>query len=125
MVEVEDDTLFLHGACHVFALALHERFNYQIVLLQDRTAEEPKNAAVHVYCLFSEGQSVDVVGISREEEALEELELSGSKYLKLKVLAKELEKYFTVTEGSGLCADPEFLRATRARAEPRINACKD
>src|SRR5438876_6958554 len=114
MLEEDEGRLFLHGACHVFALALHESFNYPIVLLQDTTAEQSKSAT-HVYCRFSNWQSVDVVGIAREEDALAELGWIGAKYRPRKVSPSELENYFTLTEGGGLYAAAVFLSVARAR----------
>jgi hypothetical protein len=124
MLKEDNPTLFLHGACHVFALVLHETFDYPIVLLQESAAKQLKNAT-HVYCLLSEGWSVDVVGIAREQVALEELGWIGTKYRRLKVSPQKLQDYCTVTEGGGLYANEEFLIEARLRAKIQMEAFKD
>lgn len=49
-LEEEDISVFLHGACGVFALALHEKFGYPIEALLDGTGEPLWDSLVHIYC---------------------------------------------------------------------------
>jgi hypothetical protein len=124
ILKENDFTLFLHGACHVFALALHEHFGYSLFLLHDITNGNPKNAT-HVYCRFDDTHSVDVVGIAPEQTALNDLGWSDSKYRRMEVSLRELKGYFTISGVGGLCADREFLEVTGDRAQTRIAKCKD
>ena len=124
MLKENDVTLFLHGACHVFALALHEHFGYSLFLLHDLATGHPKNAT-HVYCRFDDAHSVDVVGIASEQTALTELGWSGPKYRRTEVSPRELESYFTTSDGGGLYADPEFFAAAQKRAQALIAKFKD
>lgn len=117
--ENDDVTLFLHRACHVFALSLHECFGYPIIVLRDRAATHQKNAT-HVFCRIGETDSVDVVGIASEQTALAELGWSGTPYSPMNVSPDQIEECFTITAGRGLYADSEFLEITRTRAQARI-----
>jgi hypothetical protein len=118
MLKEKDDTLFLHKACHVFALALHEHFRYTLIFL---ATENPK-AASHVYCRFDDAHSVDVVGIASEQTALTELGWSGRP---TEVSRRELESRFTNSDGGGLYAAPEFFTAAQKRAQSLIAKFKD
>jgi hypothetical protein len=118
MLMEKDDTLFLHGACHVFALALHEHFGYSLILF---AIEDPKDA-LHVYCRFDDVHSVDVVGIAPEQTALTELGWSGQP---TEVSQRELESRFTYSDGGGLYAAPEFFAAAQKRAQSLITKFKD
>ena len=124
MLKDNDFSLFLHGACHVFALALHEHFGYSLFLLHDLTNENPKKAT-HVYCRFDDAHSVDVVGIAPEQTALTDLGWGDSKYRRMEVSPRELKGYFTISGEGGLCGDREFLEATAERAQTRIAKSKD
>lgn len=121
ILKENDVTLFLHGACHVFALALHEHFGYSLFRL---ATGNPKNAP-HVYCRFDDDHSVDVVGIASEQTALTELGWSGSEYRRTEVSPRELKNYFTISSRGGLYADPKFLEITQERAQARIAKYKD
>src|SRR5437016_6065552 len=94
MLDEDDVTLFLHGACHVFVLALHQRFGYPMFLLRDLGTLDQKSAA-HVYCRFSDSASVDVAGIAPENLALAELGWSGQTYRRMQTSPKELQSFFT------------------------------
>ena len=121
MLKEKDDTLFLHGACHVFALALHEHFGYSLFLLHDLATGHPKNAT-HVYCRFDDAHSVDVVGIASEQTALTELGFSGRP---TETSERELKERFTTSNGGGLYADPEFFDVAQKRAQALIAKFKD
>jgi hypothetical protein len=124
MLKEPDVTLFLHGACHVFALALHERFGYPIIVLCSLQAAHRPNAT-HVYCRLGATGSVDVVGIAPEQIALTELGWSGPHFRPIEVLPEAIEGCQSMTGGDGLYAHPAFLRATRARAQARITEYRD
>src|SRR5438093_4273101 len=61
----DDIRLFTQGGCHVFALALHERFNYAIRLIPGRCAD----SIAHIYCQVPgpPAFAVDVVGFTPED----------------------------------------------------------
>lgn len=118
MLKEKDDTLFLHGACHVFALALHEHFGYSLFRL---ATEDPKDTP-HIYCRFDDAHSVDVVGIASEQTALTELGFSGRP---TETSERELKERFTTSNGGGLYADPEFFDVAQKRAQALIAKFKD
>jgi hypothetical protein len=121
LLKEKDDTLFLHGACHVFALSLQDHFGYSLIYL---ATKDPK-ATPHVYCRFDGLHSVDVVGIESEEKALAQLEFSQFDCRPIEVARKELEARFTISDGGGLHADPEFFKAGEKRAQVLITKFKD
>jgi hypothetical protein len=126
MLTEPDETLFSHGACHVFAQVLQEHFGYQLVVL--RRLRGGANGIAHAYCRFTGNHnlSVDVVGISLEHQALRELGWEDSRvYRPTAVSAIELTTYFTTSEGKGFYAETDFLRTARERAEARIRTYED
>jgi len=100
-----NEIAFLHGACHVFALALNSHFNYEINVLTNQ------NNGLHVYCLFRENLAVDVVGIVPVSRMLQVLGWAGQSQ---RVLRDRLPEY------TGLCFEPLFLEKMGERAENRI-----
>lgn len=69
-----DASIFLHGVCGIFALALHEIFGYELFVV----AEEPEDwedansswmdRLVHIYCQKGE-KYIDVRGVTDDKEA--------------------------------------------------------
>jgi hypothetical protein len=62
-----DRESYLHGRCHIFALALHEVFGYKMELFWDTEAwfddgETIDTALVHAYCIDSKGNLFDARG---------------------------------------------------------------
>ena len=117
--DADDVTLFLHGACHVFALSLHERFAYPLIVLRDLTATDQKNAT-HVYCRFSESELVDVVGIACEKTSLAAQGWSGPRYGALGVSVDKMGYLYATNNRRGLYVDSEFLEICTNRALARI-----
>ena len=124
LLKEDDVTLFRSGACHVFTLALHERFGYPMSLIRDFRVPHQKNAT-HVYCHFSGTHSVDVVGIAPEKIALAELGWSGPNYSRVEASPNEIKTFYTTESGGGLYADLEFLTLTQERAQKRIKTYRD
>jgi hypothetical protein len=121
----EDDvTLFLRGACHVFALALRSRFGYPLVILLNLSTKPP-NGVSHVYCRYDKSEIVDVIGITPESNLSKAEGVESPKYRSVEISGLQLEPYFTVDPGGGLYADPEFLKAAEIRAKRRITQFED
>ena len=58
---------FLHGYCHIFALALHKKFDYPIYIIKDEN-----NETIHYYCkniIKNEPVYIDVRGITNDLDA--------------------------------------------------------
>ena len=74
--EAMDTTIYLHGVCGVFALALHDRLGYPIEALLDDHDGLLWSRAVHLYCpvkVLGQQGYADVRGITTNwEEFLEE-----------------------------------------------------
>lgn len=67
---------YLHGDCHIFALALHKVFGYKMKLAIDEydiELEEP--VLIHAYCYEGE-YVIDARGVSGKDEALEPFDYS-------------------------------------------------
>src|ERR1035437_6534824 len=70
---------FSTGFCHLFALALHERYGWKLRALgepEDEYSLHPWGAGMgssitHVYCLNKQGLPVDVNGTFASEEAIQ------------------------------------------------------
>lgn len=92
----DDATIFLHGVCGAFALALHERFGFDVAFVIDEYAEEHTlDELVHVYCL-DDGDFVDVRGRVDDEDAfLEDFEDFLAEPVHVGVDAKTLEETLT------------------------------
>lgn len=69
-----DASIFLHGVCGIFALALHETFGYELWVVayepEDWEDEDDAwtNRLVHVYCQ-KDGYYIDVRGITDDRNA--------------------------------------------------------
>lgn len=114
-----DDVLFLHGACHVFALALRDRFGYALRVVHDTTATLPDGAA-HVFCHFDESRGVDVCGIVGVRQLLRDEGWIPPRYTIKSVSATELQHYCTCTSGGGLYIESSFVALARPRADKLI-----
>lgn len=66
-----DATVFVHGVCGIFALALNERFGYPIYqildLRDDDDDSEPYSQLVHIFCMDDENY-IDVRGMTDNDE---------------------------------------------------------
>lgn len=84
---------YLHGDCHIFALALHKVFGYQIKLAIDEydiELEEP--VLVHAFCY--EGESViDARGVSGKADVLEPFDYSDVVFREVE--SADVEKMMT------------------------------
>lgn len=66
-----DAQIFLHGVCGIFALALHEEFNYTVTVYAEPVEEdyEPiSDRIIHIYCQH-EDKYIDVRGITTDKTA--------------------------------------------------------
>lgn len=74
--EAMDTTIYLHGVCGVFALALHDRFGHSIEALLDDNDLPMWSRMVHLYCpvkVLGQQGYADVRGITTSwDEFLEE-----------------------------------------------------
>lgn len=58
---------FLYGECGVFAMALHQKFGYEIQAIAERETEETigipaKDRVIHIYCRDTNNRFVDIRG---------------------------------------------------------------
>ena len=79
---------FLHGVCGIFALALHDRYGYDLWRLDGidddvDEDEEPYEFLIHIYCVAPNGQLVDVRGATSDSDKLidEFLDLCDEDYI--------------------------------------------
>ena len=67
---------YMHGDCHLFALALHQEFGYDMVYVFDEMdIEVQSEVLIHAYCKTKNG-FVDARGFFNEEDALAEHDYS-------------------------------------------------
>lgn len=86
----DESSIFLHGLCGIFALALHEEFGYDIEYIVDECADFCITELIHVYC-FEEDQYIDVRGQTDDEDAfMAEFEDFFVRYAVLSVDAETL-----------------------------------
>src|SRR6266568_254559 len=127
--------LFAEGGCHVFAIALQERFGYPLRLL--RKDEDGSVSHVYCYCGVEPCYAVDVLGHTEERARLwdfglqrpvHELANAGLGYPApsswdpvIDITVNELRQHFTVKPGKGLFAHRNFMVAARISAEERIS----
>lgn len=65
-----DASIFLHGFCAIFALALHETFGYDIKVVAEADLDGPwQSRLIHVYCRDNDDNYIDVRGITDDEYA--------------------------------------------------------
>lgn len=117
----DDLSLFFNGGCHVFALALQDRFGYSLVLLRN-SKHKPPQGVVHVYCRVGEF-AIDAKGFVLESELLGEYGcLPCDQDFSPAIVSKtELEDFFVqLFPGGGLYADLEFMEMAGNRAKERI-----
>ena len=63
---------YLHGECHLFALALHQVFGYEMVFVFDEMDSEVETEVlIHAYCKNGE-HCVDARGVFEEKNALDD-----------------------------------------------------
>lgn len=66
-----DATVFVHGVCGIFALALNERFGYPIYQLLDlrenEDDSEPYSQLVHIFCMEDDNY-IDVRGMTDNDK---------------------------------------------------------
>ena len=111
-----DECLFLCGGCHVFAEALHERFQYPLVCVRECSS----NCVPHAYCRYGE-YLVDVMGFTRETQILDVRKWNVPPFFTIPVTLSEMKSYYVQTiPCSGLYGDKSFLCRARRRAEKRI-----
>jgi len=119
MLLESDDVLFLHAACHVFALALRDSFGYPLRMVRDTTAALP-NGATHVFCGYDESRGVDVCGLFEVRQFLHDERWHPLRYTTESVSNPNLQPYCTCTFGGGLYIESSFVTLARSRADKRI-----
>lgn len=92
-----DASVFLHGICAVFALALHDRFGYGIYFATDESGDKDTAtfpALFHCYCVDGDSESaIDVRGAIDDMEAfLEEFEDFFTDYAECYISRNDCER---------------------------------
>src|SRR5271157_5259288 len=119
LLQASDEHLFLNGGCHVFALALHERFRYPLVCVR----ESSSNCVPHVYCRVDE-YAIDVIGFTVEKQILDAKKWNVHPFSAIPVTPFDLQKYYVNTfPCPGLYADDSFMSQAGLRANKRITDC--
>jgi hypothetical protein len=119
LLSLDDIKLFTEGGCHVFALALHERFKYPIHYIPGTVGK----GISHIYCRFAgpTPYAVDVLGFTPEDDRI--WKDFGSPCRKTPCVSlTELRSFFMpLTSDEGMCGEEWFISAARKRADRRID----
>jgi hypothetical protein len=112
-------TLFTQGGCHVFALALLERFSYPVHYIPGHGGK----GVSHIYCQVAgtPNYAVDVLGFTPEEERV--WKDFGSACRDTPAISREklLSLFKQLADDDGMCGADWFVRPARQRAELRID----
>ncbi len=120
LLACDDVHLFTKGACHIFALALHERFKYPIRLIPGHVS----NKVAHIYCQFagSPPYAVDALGFTPEDHRVWK-DFSGTSAPFID--RTKLLQFFQPLSEEAMCGEEWFVRAARQRADCRIEKYVD
>jgi hypothetical protein len=116
LLQGSDEDLFLKGGCHVFALALEQKFHYPLVLVRDNR----DGSVPHVFCRSGEFAMVDVMGFTIERDIFDKRLWIQPAYSVEKIAPPEFEKYYVDKRVPGLYADKLFMQQAHDKAEKRI-----
>jgi len=119
LLDSDDVGLFTRGGCHIFALALHDRFKYPHCI-----PGHSGKAVSHIYCRFvgPPHYAVDVFGFTPEADRVWDfsgLTTPSMSREELLLLSRPL------ADGTGLCSDDWFVIPARQRAERSIDQFVD
>jgi hypothetical protein len=120
LLTLDDVCLFTKGGCHVFALALYERFGYPIRVILGHS----NDGIAHIYCQFAgpPNFAVDVIGFTPEDDRMWK-DFGG---LSTRLINRtELLDLFKPLSEHGMCGEDWFVRPARQRADRRIEAYID
>lgn len=115
----DDVCLFTNGGCHVFALALHERFNYPICVISGYS----NKGIAHIYCRFvgPPAFAVNVLGFTPEGDRI--WNFAGLSFHLID--HTELLGFFQPLSPEGMCGEDWFVQPARQRADRRIEKYAD
>jgi hypothetical protein len=115
LLALPDEVLFTHRGCHVFALALKERFQYPLLWVREECGKHD-----HVASAPEEGRLVDLFGwfSYREYIRAEMLDELGIRFLPIQ--AQQVERRFIFAPGKGYYAHPDFFIPATERARAWI-----
>lgn len=120
LLTFDDVGLFTKGGCHVFALALHEKFGYPIRVIPGQS----EGRLAHIYCQFAgpPAFAVDVIGFTPESfRVWDDFSGLSSHFID----RTDLLNLFKPLSESGMCGEDWFVHAARQRADSRIEAYGD
>ncbi len=120
LLDSDDIGLFTRGACHVFALALHDRFRYPIHCIPGHSGK----GVSHIYCRFvgPTHYAVDALGFTIEADRVWYFSGMSTRAIS----REELISFFRpLTEAGGMCGEDWFITPARQRAERRIDQFVD
>lgn len=105
---------YLHGRCHLFALAIQKVFGYDIEFAIDECdLELETEVLIHAYCV-KEGKAVDVEGIWDKEDVLADFDYN-----------EPYERIVTVKEVSEMMEDGFIEFAEIGELESLVKYIKD
>jgi len=120
LLTLDDVRLFTQGGCHVFALALHDRFTYPIRMIPGHC----NKGITHIYCQFAGPPdfAVDVLGFTQEDKRVWN-DFSGTSVCSID--RTKLLDFFQPLSQEGMCGEDWFVDEARQRADRRIEGHVD
>jgi hypothetical protein len=115
LLALPGDELFAHGGCHVFALALKERFSYPLLWVREEGGPHD-----HVACAPEHGRLLDVFGWFSHDEYRREEMLDRRQISFLLIQEEEVKRRFIFAPGQGYYAHPDFFCPATERARTWI-----
>jgi hypothetical protein len=115
LLAIPDDTLFTHGGCHVFALALREFTRLPLLWVR-----EDGGSWDHLVCDPGGELFVDFFGWFSRSEYLREEMLDGRAIRFVRIAEEEVRSRFVTVRGQGYYAHPDFLVPATERARQWI-----
>ena len=114
--EENPEILFTHGACHIFAVKLHEIVGYPL-----KTCLKKNNEIVHCYAL-RDGKGVDAKGSIARPDFREEFAFTRIEDISSSALADYFRRLFPREESEEISDGKSFNQIASERAERFISA---
>jgi hypothetical protein len=114
-----DETLFTHGACHIFAAKLHELFGYSLKACRDK-----RNGIAHCY-LVRDGKGIDAKESIDRPDFCEDFAFERVEDITSSALLDYFRKLFPTEESEVIRDGKTFNQIASERAERFISANRD
>jgi hypothetical protein len=116
LLENPNETLFTHGACHIFAAKLQELFGYSLKACRDKN-----NEIIHCYAI-RDGEGINAKGSIARKYFHEAFTFERAEDIDSSALLDYFRKLFPREESEEISDGKSFNQIASERAEPFISA---